>query len=347
MLTQAYLQPLYENIPSGEYLVIDATVLPSVEIIKQFLQLEIEQSLQDEFGIIATKIHATHKNEIETILNNSKQNGHLIGGVKRLQFLQDIFLQNEIMTRFDFELITTNRNSRIIPQNVQTVCPLNIFIEEGATLSHCIINAVNGPVYIGKNATIMEGCCIRGPFSMGEGAVLKMGAKVYATTTIGPYCMAGGEIKNSILSAYSNKAHDGYLGDSVVGEWCNLGAGTTNSNVKNTAGEVELYNYASTKYLPAGIKCGVIMGDYSRVAINSSINTGTVIGISCNVFGNGLTPKFIPDFSWGFNEWKAYDFGKAIQDINNWQRMKNSSLSNEQITVLQHLYEQMVSNRIV
>ena len=158
--------------------------------------------------------------------------------------------------------------------------------------------------------------------------------------------MAGGEIKNSILSAYSNKAHDGYLGDSVIGEWCNLGAGTTNSNVKNTGGVVELYNYTSTKYLPAGIKCGFIMGDYSRIAINTSINTGSVIGISCNVFGNGLTPKLIPDFSWGFNQLKTYDFEKAIQDINNWMIMKNYSLSNLQIGVLQHLYELMILQRI-
>ena len=339
------MQSLYEDCPPGEYLAIDASILPSTDLVSNIFDLESGKSLQTENGTFAKIFHANDFEEIIAAINDKESVGNAVENVKRLTFLQDIFLQNDELSRFDFELITKGRTSQKLDETVQATNPDKIFIEQGAEVSHCIINAQNGPVYIGRNATIMEGCCIRGPFSIGEGAVLKMGAKVYGATTIGPFCMAGGEIKNSILSAYSNKAHDGYLGDSIMGEWCNLGAGTTNSNVKNTGGEVDLYNYATQKYLPAGNKCGVIMGDYSRAAINTSINTGTVIGISCNVFGNGLTPKFIPDFSWGFSYWSAYDFDKVIKDINNWKNMKHTVLSEAQIMVLKHLYEEMVSRQ--
>lgn len=183
----------------------------------------------------------------------------------------------------------------------------------------------------------MEGCLIRGPFALGEGATLKMGARVYGATTVGPHCIAGGEIKNSVLFGYSNKAHDGYLGDSVIGEWCNLGAGTTNSNVKNTAGEVTLWDNASKQFSPAGIKAGLIMGDYSRSAINTAFNTGTVVGICCNVFGEGFPPKLVPDFTWGQ---ERYVFEKAIRDIENWKKLKGKTLLEKEKKILYHLYKQ-------
>ena len=192
----------------------------------------------------------------------------------------------------------------------------NIFVEAGATISYSILNASEGPIYIGKNAEIQEGSVIRGPFALCEGSRVKMGAKIYGATTIGPYCLADGEIKNSILMGYSNKAHDGYLGDSVIGVWCNLGAGTSNSNLKNTAGIVKVWSKEKNDYLDAGNKCGLLMGDYSRSAINTSFNTGTVAGISCNIFGNVFPFKFIEDFTWGQEK---YIFEKAISDINNWK----------------------------
>ena len=172
----------------------------------------------------------------------------------------------------------------------------------------------------------MEGSAIRGPFALGDHSVLKMNSRIYGATTLGPYCMGGGEIKNSIMMGYSNKAHDGYMGDAVIGEWCNWCAGTSNSNLKNTAGIVQVWSEAEKQYLPAGYKCGVIMGDYSRTAINSSINTGSVIGVSCNVFGEGLLPNIIPDFSWGCKGVK-YKTDKALVDIDNWKKLKNQSLS--------------------
>ena len=187
----------------------------------------------------------------------------------------------------------------------------------------------------------MEGCIIRGPFAMGEGSILKMGTKIYGATTLGPYCTVGGEIKNSIFFGYSNKSHDGYLGDSVIGEWCNLGAGTSNSNIKNTAGSVKIWNEFTTQYLHAGVKCGLLMGDYSRAAINTSFNTGSVVGIASNVFCNGFPPTFIKSFSWGN---KNYEFEKALEHIENWKKLKGHLLSVEEKNILSDIYHQKNNN---
>jgi UDP-N-acetylglucosamine diphosphorylase/glucosamine-1-phosphate N-acetyltransferase len=254
---------------------------------------------------------------------------------KKLNSLIDIILLNDWSIRQDFALITSNRKSQPISSTNKIISPENIFIEEGAKVEHSIINASAGPVYIGKNAEVMEGCMIRGPFALCEGSVLKMGTKIYAASTIGPFCLGGGEIKNSIIFGHSNKAHDGYLGDSVIGEWCNLGAGTSNSNVKNTAGIVKLWNNAKNEYEPAGLKCGLMMGDYSRAAINTSFNTGTVVGVCCNIFGEGFPPKYIPDFTWGKEK---YSFEKALQDIDNWKKLKGKNITTEEKEILRSLY---------
>jgi UDP-N-acetylglucosamine diphosphorylase/glucosamine-1-phosphate N-acetyltransferase len=260
--------------------------------------------------------------------------------VKIVQYPWHIFQWNDWALREDFQLMTRNRHSVPIPETVQVINSNQIFVEPGAVLQHCMLNASTGPIYIGPNAEIMEGSFIRGPFSLGEGAVVKMGAKIYGATTIGPYCAAGGEIKNSILFGYSNKAHDGYLGDSVIGEWCNLGAGTSNSNLKNTASEVNVWHYPSREYMRAGIKCGLLMGDYSRSAINTSFNTGTVVGICANIFGEGIPPKFIPSFTWGNKGLSLYEFEKAVKDIGNWKKLKNQTLTEEEITQLKHIFGQ-------
>ncbi len=260
--------------------------------------------------------------------------------VKILQYPWHIFQWNDWALREDYQLITKNRQSAPIPESVQTTNPGNIFIEPGAILNHCILNASTGPVYIGKNAEIMEGALIRGPFAMGEGALVKMGAKVYGATTVGPFSMIGGEVKNTVLFGYSNKAHDGYLGDSVIGEWCNLGAGTSNSNIKNTASDVSVWHFHNREYMRVGLKCGLIMGDYSRAAINTSFNTGTVVGICANVFGEGIPPKFIPSFTWGNKGLSLYEFEKALKDIGNWKKLKNEMLSEEEIKQLKHIFGQ-------
>jgi len=204
-------------------------------------------------------------------------------------------------------------------------------------VEHCFLNGSDGPIYVGKNALIMEGSMLRGPIAIGENAVVKMGTKIYGATTIGPNCTVGGEIKNAVFFGNSNKAHDGYVGDSVIGEWCNMGAGTSNSNIKNNASSVMLW----TPNGPAdvGFKCGMLMGDYTKTAINTSINTGTVIGACCNIFGSGLTPKYIPNFSWGSDGVERYEFEKAISDIVNWKRLKQQSLSANEKTILKHIFD--------
>src|ERR1700744_5794490 len=184
-----------------------------------------------------------------------------------------IFQHNSEALLEDFDLITTGRVSQAIPSGVQVVNPAAIFIEEGARLSHCVLNASTGPIYIGCDAEIMEGALIRGPFAACDGAVVKMGAKIYGCTTLGPSTTAGGEIKNVIFLGYSNKGHDGYLGDAVIGEWGNLGAGVTASNLKNNAADIRVYHPASHSWLNAGLKCGLLMGDYSRAGINTSFDT--------------------------------------------------------------------------
>lgn len=266
--------------------------------------------------------------------------------VKIVQFPWHIFLWNDWAIRQDYELITTNRHSAPVPSTVQTINSRDIFIEQGAKLSHCIINAEAGPVYLGKHTEIMEGAVIRGPFALCEGSTVKMGAKIYGATTVGPYSVVGGEIKNSVIFGYSNKAHEGYLGDSVIGEWCNLGAGTSNSNVKNNAGEVKIYNNFSKQLLASGLlKCGLIMGDYSRAAINTSFNTGTVVGVCANVFGEGLTPKFIPSFTWGTPSSGRYEFDKALADINNWKKLKKASLTEPEKTLLKLIFDENQPNK--
>ncbi len=256
-----------------------------------------------------------------------------------LEFPWQIAEYNDWALREDFKLITEGRYSQPLPESVQAIKSTQIFVEEGARLEYCILNATTGPIYIGKQAEIMEGAVIRGPFALGEGSVVKMGSKIYGATTVGPHSVVGGEVKNSVIFGYSNKAHDGYLGDSVIGEWCNIGAGTSNSNIKNTASEVKLWHQPAKEFLNAGLKCGVMMGDYSRCAINTSFNTGTVTGIASHVFGEGLTAKYIPDFSWGSEGKLRYRFEKALQDIGNWKKLKNKTLTDQDIQILKGIFD--------
>ncbi len=247
------------------------------------------------------------------------------------------FQYNDWAIRADWEWVTAGRESAPVPPSNTVIAPENLFIEPGAAVQCSVLNASTGPIYIGRNATIMEGCLLRGPLAIGEGATLKMGTKIYGATTIGPHCVAGGEIKNSILMGWSNKAHEGYLGDSVIGHWCNLGAGTSNSNVKNTAGQVNMWNELTSEFMAVGLKAGLIMGDYSRSAINTAFNTGTVVGTCCNVFGRGFPPSYVPDFMWGT---ERYALERALTHIRNWKALKGASLEAEEQILLEKLYQQ-------
>lgn len=267
----------------------------------------------------------------EAILKNNQAEE-----VRTLTHPWQIFQWNDWAIKEDFLILTKGRQSAAISTTNHIINPGQVFLEPGATVEYSIINAESGPVYIGAHARVMEGCLIRGSFSLGENAVLKMGTKIYGATTLGPGCVGGGEIKNSVMFSHSNKAHEGYLGDSVIGSWCNLGAGTSNSNVKNTGAAVKYKIDAGADFEWAGNKAGLLMGDYSRCAINTSFNTGTVVGVCCNIFSAGMPAVYIPNFTW---DNQPYIFEKAIADICNWKQMKGAAMSELELQQLKHLYE--------
>jgi UDP-N-acetylglucosamine diphosphorylase/glucosamine-1-phosphate N-acetyltransferase len=325
-----------KNIGDDVFLMIHGNVLPTPKIIKAIPKLNNGDfiSVNGNAGIVfrftKKEILEPHKIKVVKALTIKDK-------IKALQYPWEIFQWNREEIEQDFALVTKKRKSQTISKTNVIIKPSNIFIEKGARVEYSTLNASTGPIYIGKSAEVMEGCMIRGPFALGDHALLKMGSKIYGATSIGPYCVAAGEIKNSILFGYSNKAHDGYLGDSVIGEWCNLGAGTSNSNLKNNAGEVKISTLKGS--MAAGYKCGVFMGDYSRTMINTALNTGTVVGASCNVFGAGLTPKYLSSFSWGNDGIDRYQFDRAIADIENWKKLKGKKLSKNEKSILKYIFE--------
>ena len=335
--TVTHLQKLYNNsdfLQNKEAAIfINVTCIPTTDLVDAILNLKFGEKIISNSG----KWIATYTDErsIEKIL---------LANFTPITFEQGAFVQDamgmlQLHTKFienDFNWAKKHGAGIKIDTSNKVIQPENIFIEKGAEVHCAILNASTGPIYIGKNAMIMEGAAIRGPFVLGEKGVVKMNTTIYGATTIGPYCLAGGEIKNSILMGYSNKGHEGYLGDSIIGQWCNLGAGTCNSNIKNTAGPIQMWNEAKQIWETVGQKMGMLVGDYSRFAIQSSINTGSYIGVSANIFGNGLLPKFIPNFTWGVVS--GYQIDKAIEDIGNWKQLKGFVMSEEEKQVLQKLY---------
>ncbi len=336
--TASYLQVLYpSSFLNGNDLhtYINITIVPNDQLIGQIKGLKEGEKLISSSGKwIATK---TKEKTIPKILLADLP-PIAIEGVEWVENSIDLLKRHASFIRSDFKLATQNRLSQKVNETNRLIQEDQIFIEEGATVSCSNLNASEGPIYIGREAVIMEGVSIRGPFVIGNKAVVKMNTSIYGSTSIGPFCLAGGEIKNSIIMGFSNKGHDGYLGDSIIGFWCNLGAGTSNSNVKNSAGQVQLWNEAQQVWDTVGQKMGMLAGDYSRFAIQSSINTGSYIGVSANVFGNGLLPKNLPNFTWGTVP--GYVFEKVIEDIGNWKKMKGFEVTQEEKLVLEHLYKQ-------
>ena len=327
-----------KGIAAADYLLVHANLLPTKAIISKIKKLQNGEFLTSgkeggmAFKFSNKEVMGLHKIKINKSVSFK-------GDIRTIHFPWQIFQLNDWALREDFDLLTAKRKSKPISKTNKLIKPAQIFVEAGAKMEHCILNAAEGPIYIGKNAVIMEGSIIKGPVAICEGAVVKMGTKIYGATTIGPYCMAGGEIKNSILFGYSNKAHDGYLGDSVLGEWCNLGAGTSNSNIKNNASEVKFWADSDKKEMGAGIKGGLLMGDYSKAAINTSFNTGTVVGVCCNIFAPGLTPKLITNFSWGADGITKYKLKKAFADIENWKKLKGLSITEREKQILTDIYK--------
>ncbi|MBZ4191210.1 putative sugar nucleotidyl transferase [Niabella beijingensis] len=309
---------------------IPAHLVPSEAVVSLLNTLSPGASLQFENGAVAGY------GSMDTVFDGGA--AVPAGTASFLEYSWDIFERNVALLQFDFSLLTAGRRSAPLREGNRCTNEAAVFIEEGADVRFSIINAEEGPVYISKNALVMEGTCIRGPVFIGENAVVKMGSKIYGGTTIGHDCTVGGEIKNSVFFPFSNKGHDGYVGDSVIGHWCNLGGGTTTSNMKNTAGRIRIE--LPTGAVKAGTKCGVLMGDYSRAAINSSFNTGTVTGICSNIFGNGLTPKWIPSFSWGYDTAIAYDLENALAHLERWMQTKKQVLTDTERNLITHIYNQ-------
>lgn len=331
-----YLSPLYETIPMADSLWIDASLLPEKELFDKILSLEKGEALADENGLVAGKpFDSINELDISAFHNYFKEIKNCTAS-RKLIYPWEITRENDAITRFDFELYTKNKKSLPLENfpGSQFISLQNIFICEGAKIEYSIIDASVGPVFIGKNTKIMAGSLIRGPFVLGENSVVKMGAKIYGATTFGPSCVGGSEIKNSVFQGFSNKAHDGYMGDSVIGNWCNFGAGTSVSNLKNTGGAIHING------MDVGKKLGVIMGDYCRTAINTSINTGTIAGICSNIFGTCLSPNVIPDFSWGFDDVEKYDIEKALEHICNWKSFKHETFTDAEKNILKYIFAQ-------
>ncbi|MBS4043483.1 MAG: glucose-1-phosphate thymidylyltransferase [Chitinophagaceae bacterium] len=336
IITPAYLQDLYPIHLDEDILCVDASYIFNEFQIKKILELSLGNAFVFNKKIIAGRMltHSTihysffQSYPFTTLLEWQNDLIHI-------DYPWKIFQHNDTLIRNDYNLITADRISNSINKTNTVINPQHIFIEDGADIQYSSLNATAGPIYIGRNVTIMEGCYLRGPLSIGENSLVKMGAKIYGATSIGSNCVISGEIKNTVIFDYSNKAHDGYLGDSVIGSWCNLGAGTSNSNLKNNAGVIEILHPSSITKKTVGQKCGVIMGDYTKTAINSSINTGSIFGVCCNIFGAGLLPKYLPNFSWGVVE--KYQLEKAFEDIEAWKIFKQETLTTEEKNILTYL----------
>ncbi|ADF52359.1 sugar-1-phosphate guanyl transferase [Zunongwangia profunda SM-A87] len=336
-ITEDYLSEKWPLVEFEENIMINAAYFPSSALIDQVMNLKKNEAIFDGEDIVA--FYAEEDQEVDFEVFKQLE---IAGEVLKLAHTWDIFSKNDFAINFDFKLITEDRESEPINSSNFVKNPENIFIEEGAVVENCSLNASTGPIYIGKDALVMEGCFFRGPIAIGEEAVVKMGAKIYGATTIGPGSRAGGEINNSVLFQNSNKGHEGYLGNSVLGEWCNLGADTNNSNLKNNYAEVRLWDYETEGFAKTGLQfCGLMMGDHSKCGINSMFNTGTVVGVSCNIFGTGYPRNFVPSFSWGGSSgMTTYQTKKVFEVACLVLERRKMEFTKEDEAILEHVFEE-------
>lgn len=342
-LTEPYLEGKFKPDTGSEpALYINGSVLPNDKLLTAINQLGALKYLTAKGTILAFKTEKHHLNyeNFEAIVKSfsAVEYTHDFTAIEQPWH---IFKNNGEALKWDFYMLTNGRQSQPLSKtNTLLGNTADIFIEEGGKVEACILNTTGGPIYIDKDAEIMEGSVIRGPFSIGEHSTLKMAAKVYGPTTLGPHCKVGGEVSNSVFFAYSNKAHDGFLGNSVIGEWCNLGADTNNSNLKNNYGEVDVFNYRESKLVPTGLTFhGLIMGDHSKAGINTMFNTGTVVGVSANIFGGDFPPKFIPSFSWGGAQWlRTFSFEKSLEVAQLMMERRGVKLEDADLHILQTVY---------
>lgn len=349
-ITQDYLTEKYPLVLRTDNYLINGTVLPNKRLLKLVKQMDINQAfLSLEGELIAARLdnvqfnNLLNDNELEDLEGIDLMNTPYT----KLNHLWDIYKLNGEALQADFELLTEGRKTQPISDTNRIIGRENVFMEEGASMEFCILNATTGPIYIGKDATVLEGSIIRGGLAVCDNAVIKMGAKIYGPTTIGPFSKVGGEITNSVIWGYSNKSHDGYLGNSVLGQWCNLGADTNVSNLKNNYASVKLWDYDEERFIDTGEQfCGLIMGDHSKCGINTMFNTGTVVGVCCNIYGAGYPRNFIPSFSWGgVNGYTTYRTDKVFEMIEKVKARRNLTFDMEERLVLLRNFEESAKHR--
>jgi UDP-N-acetylglucosamine diphosphorylase/glucosamine-1-phosphate N-acetyltransferase len=337
-LTEEYLMEKYPMVEMEQNIMINASFLPNAILVDLIQNLEQNQAV-----VFGDEIVAFHTNETQEEVNFEQYDCVVYEGeFLRIENTWDIFSKNDRAIREDFELLTADRESQPIPKSVNVIAPENIFIEAGAKLEFVTLNASTGPIYIGANAEIMEGSVIRGPFALCESGRVKLATKVYGATTVGPHSVIGGEVNNSVLFGYSNKGHDGFLGNSVLGEWCNIGADSNNSNLKNNYEEVRLWSYETEGFAKTGLQfCGLMMGDHSKCGINTMFNTGTVVGVSANIFGAGFPRNFVPSYSWGgASGFSTYITSKAFETAKIVMARRNVEFTEQDAAILSHVFEE-------
>ncbi|WP_296385069.1 GlmU family protein [Winogradskyella sp.] len=337
-VTEDYLADKFPMVEMEENIMINASFLPNLEVIEFVKNLKHNQALFKDEDVIA--FFAKEGEEVKDF--STFEAVEFLGDILIIKHTWDIFSKNGEAIVEDFNLITKDRISQPIPATINTINPENIFIEKGATLNFATLNASSGPIYIGRDAEVMEGSIVRGPLALCNNATLKMGAKVYGPTTVGPYSKIGGEVNNSVIFGFSNKGHDGFLGNSVLGEWCNLGADTNNSNLKNNYAEVRLWDYQTEGFAKTGLQfCGLMIGDHSKCGINTMFNTGTVIGVSANVFGSGFPRNFVPSFSWGGSKgFVTYKTNKAFEVAEVVMARRKEEFTKKDKAILEHIFEE-------
>ena len=342
-ITEEYLEDKYPMVELDHNILINASFLPTKNLVKQVINLTNNQAIFKGEQVIAFFTSDTQ----ERVDFDSYEQVEFKEEVVQIKNTWDIFSLNDKAIQADFDLLTEGRTSQPIPVEVHAIQEQNIFIEQGATVSYSSLNASKGPIYIGKDSEIMEGSLVRGPFALGENSILKMGTKVYGATTVGPFCKVGGEINNSVLFGYSSKGHEGFLGNSVLGEWCNIGADSNTSNLKNNYAEVKLWNYQEERFTNTSLQfCGLMMGDHSKCGINTMFNTGTVIGVSANIFGSGFPRNFVPSFSWGGAAgFTTYQIKKVFEVAKVVMKRRGLELTETDKKILHHVFDETSKNR--
>ena len=336
-LTEEYLSDKYPMVELEENVMINASYLPNANLVEIISNLKSNQAVFKGDAVIAFFTNDSQ----EEVDFDQYEIIEFTDDCLTVEHTWDIFAKNDAAIREDFALLTEDKTSQPISKTVNVISPENIFIEEGAKMEFVTLNASSGPIYIGKNAEIMEGSVIRGPFALCEEAQVKLATKVYGATTVGPHCRIGGEINNSVLFGYSNKGHDGFLGNSVLGEWCNIGADSNNSNMKNNYEEVKLWSFETESFAKTGLQfCGLMMGDHSKCGINTMFNTGTVVGVSANIFGSGFPRNFVPSFSWGgASGFVTYQTHKAFEVAKKAMIRRQVEFTDQDKAILEHVFE--------